>query len=145
CEGFDAFVAVKAPSLAGAAPSDAALDRGLASESSPRSFCQHTNAVRQAYGRNHVRNRTDLGLVKLLWHGALDRAFEHSSIDHARHLQVDRIGCSAVDFARQLHPNHIPADQPELVRLLQLLRFDLGGHRGDLSEAGDLAITKPTT
>src|SRR3984893_5517337 len=54
CEGFDAFVAVKAPSLAGAAPNDAALDRGLASESSPRSFCQHTNAVRQAHGRNHA-------------------------------------------------------------------------------------------
>src|ERR1700757_5401402 len=63
CEGFNAFVAVKAPSLAGAAPSDAALDRGLASESSPRSVCPHTHAVRQAYGRNHARNRTDLGLV----------------------------------------------------------------------------------
>ena len=54
CEGFDAFVAVKAPSLAGAAPSDAALGRSLASESSPRSFCQNTNAIRQAYGRNHA-------------------------------------------------------------------------------------------
>src|SRR4029077_17613059 len=76
CEDFDALVAVKAPSLAGAAPSDAALDRGLASESSPRSVCQHTNAVRQAYGRNHARNRADLRLVKLLWHGALCRSIE---------------------------------------------------------------------
>src|SRR4029077_2342498 len=76
CEGFDAFIAVKAPSLARAAPGDAALDRGLASESSPRSFCQHTNAVRQAYGRNHARNRADLRLVKLLWHGALCRSIE---------------------------------------------------------------------
>src|SRR4029077_2247880 len=68
--------AVKAPSLARAAPGDAALDRGLASESCPRSFCQHTNAVRQAYGRNHARNRADLRLVKLLWHGALCRSIE---------------------------------------------------------------------
>ena len=81
----------------------------------------------------------------MFWDGALDRAFEHGSIDHARHLQVDRIGCSAIDFARQLDTHHILTDQPELARLLQLLRFDLGGHRGDLSEAGDLAVTKPTT
>src|SRR5947208_17162111 len=54
CEGFDALVAVKAPSFAGTAPSDAAFDRCFASESSPRSSCQHTNAVRQAYGRNQA-------------------------------------------------------------------------------------------
>ncbi len=96
----DRLDAVKTPGPASAIPADGAFDRRFAVECGPRSLREDADAMGQAHGRNHPRYDLDLAFVKAAGRAAVDRAGRDGSVDHPRHLHVDRIYCRAIHFAR---------------------------------------------
>src|SRR5262247_2927720 len=134
-------IAVEAPRRAGAGPGDRAREFLTRHKRRPRRLGDHPDAVRQPYDAGDTRHRLRLGIVDPVRGRPFYRGAEHRAIQHPRHLDVDAVGCAAVDLARQLGAHHILAYEPELGRLLQILGLDRRRLGGNLGKGGDFACT----
>ena len=142
-EGFDSLVAVKPPGHAGSGPSDRPDQRLPRCECCPRCLRHYANTVRQPDDCCDAGHRLGLFVRDPVRDRSFNRRPHHRAVQHTRHLHVDAVCSTAIDFGRQFDTQHVLADESEIGRLLELIGLDVRSLGGQFCESGYVAIGQP--